>query len=153
MSCETHTATTLKQSGQRMTPQRLLILSALRHADCHLTAAQILENVKLSYPYLDISTVYRTLNALIQMRLVSAIDLGGGESSYEWIDHIRHHHLICRSCDQALQLNHVYLENLGAKIFEDYSFQPDVDHLAIFGLCNTCLARKGPGAKPSEQGF
>lgn len=144
MSCETHTATTLKESGQRMTPQRLLILSALRHTDSHLTAAQILEQVKASYPYLDISTVYRTLNVLIQMRLVSTTDLGGGEASYEWIDHIRHHHLICRSCDAAIQLNHVYLENLGAEILEDYSFQSDIDHIAIFGLCNSCYKLKNP---------
>ena len=138
MSCETHTATTLKESGQRMTPQRLLILSALRHSSSHLTASQILSEVKESNPYLEISTVNRTLNALIQMRLVSTTDLGGGESSYEWIDHIRHHHLICRRCDAVIQLNHVYLENLGAEIFEDYSFKPDIDHMAIFGLCDTC---------------
>ena len=138
MSCETHTATTLKESGQRMTPQRLLILSALRHSSSHLTASQILEEVKVSYPYLDISTVYRTLNALIQMRLVSATDLGGGESSYEWLDHIRHHHLICRRCDAVIQLTNIYLENLGAEILEDYSFQADIDHMAIFGLCNAC---------------
>tara|TARA_Y100000588_G_scaffold507_1_gene653 strand:- start:2473 stop:2871 length:399 start_codon:yes stop_codon:yes gene_type:complete len=121
-----------------MTPQRLLILSALRHSSSHLTASQILEEVKESYPYLDISTVYRTLNALIQMRLVSATDLGGGESSYEWLDHIRHHHLICRRCDAVIQLTNIYLENLGAEIFEDYSFQADIDHMAIFGLCNAC---------------
>ena len=63
-----------------------MILSALRHAGVHLSAAQILEQVRESYPYVDVSTVYRTLTVLKQMRLVSETDMGGGEYIYEWIE-------------------------------------------------------------------
>lgn len=138
MSCEERTVSALKESGQRLTPQRLLILSALRHSSGHITAAEILAQVRESYPYIDISTVYRTLNVLMQMRMISGTDLGAGEYRYEWIDRIRHHHLICRSCDRAILLDHKYLEDLSTEIMDDYSFRSDIDHMAIFGLCHEC---------------
>jgi len=138
MSCEQATVQALKESGQRLTPQRLMILSAVRHAAGHVSVAEILEQVKESYPYLDVSTVYRTLGILKRMRLVSETDLGVGESRYEWIERVRHHHLICRSCDGLTLLDHKYLKTLGAEILCNYEFQADIDHIAIFGLCEEC---------------
>ena len=139
MSCEGETVQTLKKSGHRPTPQRLMILSEVRHAGEHVTAAQILDRVKVSYPYIDVSTVYRTLSVLKQMRLVSETDMGGGESTYEWIEQARHHHLICRGCDRVTLLDHKYLASLGTELLDDYGFQADIDHFAIFGLCEECL--------------
>ncbi len=138
MSCEQATAQALRESGHRLTPQRLMILSAVRHVGSHITAAKILEQVRESYPYIDISTVYRTLTVLKQMRLVSETDMGGGEYQYEWIEQVRHHHLICRSCDRAILLDHKYWENLGAEVMADYGFEPDIDHIALFGVCHEC---------------
>ena len=138
MSCEQATAQALKSSGHRLTPQRLMILSAVRHAGSHVTAAEILEQVKESYPYIDVSTVYRTLGVLKQMRLVSETHMGGGEYRYEWIERLRHHHLICRLCDSLTLLDHKFLEDLGTEIFDDYGFRADIDHFAIFGLCQEC---------------
>jgi Fur family ferric uptake transcriptional regulator len=143
MSCEEATAQALKESGHRLTPQRLMILSAIRHTKGHITAAEILEQVKGSYSYIDISTVYRTLGVLKQMRFISETDMGAGEYRYEWIDHVRHHHLICRSCDRVILLDDKYLENLGTEIFDDYGFQADIDHMALFGLCHDCRDKMG----------
>ena len=138
MSCEEATALALKESGHRLTPQRLMILSAIRHSREHIAAAQVLEQVKESYPYIDVSTVYRTLGVLKEMRLISETDMGGGESRYEWIEQLRHHHLICRSCDRVTLLDHKYLVSLGTDIVDKYGFRADIDHFAIFGLCSKC---------------
>ena len=138
MSCEDQTVQTLKESGHRPTPQRLMILSALRHSQGHITASQVLEQVKESYSYIDLSTVYRTLDMLKQMRLVSETHMGGDQHSYEWIEEVRHHHLICQDCDRVVLLDDVMLESLGTNIFETYGFEVDIDHLAIFGACQEC---------------
>ena len=140
MSCEDHSVQTLRDSGHRLTPQRVLILSSLRHADGHVTALEILDQVRESYPYIDASTVYRTLSVLKKLRLVSETDLGAGESIYEWLHQNRHHHLICRMCDRLIQLDHQYMANLGTEILDDYGFKADVDHIAIFGLCSDCTS-------------
>lgn len=140
MSCETETVQVLRETGHKATPQRLMILSALRHADGHLTANEIFEQVRMDYPYVDISTVYRTLGVLKELRLVSETDMGAGDTIYEWVrQQRRHHHLICRSCGGVASLDHTYLEDLGAEILAESGFKPDIDHFAIFGLCSRCL--------------
>ena len=139
MSCETETVQVLRDRGHKATPQRLMILSALRHADGHLTAGDIHGLVQEEYPYFDISTVYRTLSVLKELRLVSETDMGAGDTTYEWVRaQGRHHHLICRNCDSVVSLDHRYVEDLGAEIFDESGFKPDLDHFAIFGLCAAC---------------
>ena len=139
MSCETETVQVLRDTGHKATPQRLMILSALRHMDGHLTAAEIYQQVQREYPYVDISTVYRTLSVLKDLRLVSEADMGTGDTAYEWTrDQSRHHHLICRGCGEAIALDHKNLERLSAEIERESGFQPDIDHFSIFGLCAAC---------------
>ncbi len=138
MSCAQATAEAIKESGHRLTPQRLMIVSVLRHAEGHVSAAEVIEQVRESYQYIDISTVYRTLSVLKEMRLISETDMGEGEYQYEWIDQLRHHHLICRKCGNVTPLDHRYLENLSTETLDDYGFQADIDHFAIFGLCKSC---------------
>jgi Fur family ferric uptake transcriptional regulator len=138
MSCEQDTAAMLRSSGQKVTPQRMLILGCVRHARGHVTAAQILEEVRRSYPYIDASTVYRTLASAKELRLVSETNLGSGENLFEWAGAERHHHLICRSCGQVGSLDQRHLDTLVATLRRDTGFQADLDHIAIFGLCRDC---------------
>src|SRR5690349_387973 len=98
MTCDQESAEILRRADLKLTPQRLMVLSALRHSTGHVTAAEIFSQVKAAYPYVDISTVYRTLAALKQMRLVTETDMGGGDLSYEWAPEQPHHHLICTQC-------------------------------------------------------
>lgn len=144
MSCESATANVLREAGHKMTPQRMMILTSLRHARGHLSAADILERVKQSYPYVDISTVYRTLSVLKDLRLVTETQMGGGDAAFEWVGAERHHHLICRGCNSVTLLDHHYLEALGKQISENLGFRPDLDHFAIFGLCPRCQREQPP---------
>lgn len=150
MSCEDATARALKETGQRLTPQRLMVLSAVRHADGHITVAEIIEQVKVSYPYIDVSTVYRTLGALKEMRLITETDMGESESKYEWLEQERHHHLICRGCDRVTLLDHKHVKSLGAEILAGNEFQADLDHFAIFGLCQECRLKAESPAPATE---
>lgn len=141
MSCEATTAADLRRAGYRLTPQRLLILSTLRHNRRHMSASEILGVVRQSYPFVDVSTVYRTLAVLKRMRLVAETDFGTGDSTYEWLEARRHHHLICRSCDSVTVVEQGPLEALGASLLAEHGFRPDLDHFAIFGLCRECAER------------
>jgi Fur family ferric uptake transcriptional regulator len=106
-----------------------------------MTAGDLFEQVRAEYPYVDVSTIYRTLGVLRNMRLVSETDMGAGDTMYEWVrDRHRHHHLICRGCGSVASLDHAYLEDLGAEILAESGFKPDIDHFAIFGLCAACQA-------------
>ena len=140
MSCEQESATLLRQAEMKLTPQRLMVLTALRHAHGHLTAANIFEQVREAYPYVDISTVYRTLAALKQMRFINETDMGGGELAYEWVEAQPHHHLICTSCQSVTEVDHRYLARLGADLLDEIGFVAELNHFAIFGRCAACRA-------------
>ena len=130
--------TVLRSAGQKVTPQRMLILTSVRHSRDHVTAAEVLEDIRRSYPHIDASTVYRTLASARDLGLVSEMTIGSGEYQYEWVAGNRHHHLVCRSCGAALTLDDSYLADLATALIEDYGFQADLDHFAMTGLCRNC---------------
>jgi Fur family ferric uptake transcriptional regulator len=116
----------------------MLILSSVRHAAGHITASQILDEVRLSYPYIDASTVYRTLASAKELRIVSETNMGSGDNYFEWIGMERHHHLICRVCGVVSALEERYLDAMAVQVAKDTGFQPDLDHIAFFGVCGRC---------------
>ena len=140
MTCEEQMALMLKEYGHRPTPQRLMIMSAVRHSDDHITAAEALEQVQESYSFIDLSTVYRTLDMLKRMRLVSETDMGSGTYAYEWLGQDRHHHLICNGCDRIALLDDAFLGTLGSEILDSHGFEADMNHIALFGMCRDCRA-------------
>lgn len=146
MSCEAETAVILRQAGHKLTPQRLMVVSALRHTQGHVTAAQVLAQVQQVYPYVDISTVYRTMSVLKELHLISETDMGAGELAYEWSAGDPHHHLICRRCGTVQQLDHEALGRLAQTLAAEYGFHADIEHIAIFGVCGRCQASEQPFA-------
>lgn len=138
MSCETDTAVALRDAGQKVTPQRMLILSTIRHAREHVTATQVIDAVQREYAFVDPSTVYRTLTAATELGLVSETDMGSGESEFEWIGKDKHHHLICKTCGSVSSLDNRYLNGLATLLYEELDFRPDLGHFAIFGTCGDC---------------
>ena len=138
MSCESETALSLREAGQKLTPQRMLILSAVRHHGKHVTAAGVLEEVRRAYPFIDASTVYRTLAAARELRLVSEAHMGG-ETQFEWTGNNEpHHHLICRACNAISSLESSYVDGLATLLLEQEGFTADLAHFSIFGTCREC---------------
>ncbi|OAI39542.1 hypothetical protein AYO38_01500 [bacterium SCGC AG-212-C10] len=138
MTCEDSTMDLLRRSGYKMTPQRLMIVRALRHTQGHVTAAQLAEQVHATYPFVDVSTVYRTLDVLKRMRLATATDMGSGDVLFEWTPEQPHHHLICSNCHDVSELDHSYFVDFGERIQGELGFLPDLHHFAVFGLCRAC---------------
>lgn len=138
MSCETKTAVALRGAGQKVTPQRMLILSTVRHSGRHMTASEILEDVRRSYAYVDGSTVYRTLASARDLGLVNEVNMGAGENEFEWAGAGRHHHLVCRACGDAMSLDNSYLDSLATALLDEAGFEADLAHFTIFGVCRAC---------------
>jgi len=138
MSCENETAVALRDAGQKVTPQRMAILSAVRHAGEHVTAASVIDQIQAAQPYVDPSTIYRTLSSARELGLVSETDMGTRDAEFEWIGKDRHHHTICKSCGAATSLDNRYLDGLATQLIEELDFEADLGHFAIFGTCAKC---------------
>ena len=142
----------LRQEGYRLTPQRMMILDIINDSVSHISAEEIHQKVRQQYPFVNISTIYRTLNLLKRLRLISETDLGEGYVRYELLERERHHHLVCRRCGESFALEHDFLKPLQLRLLKKYGFAADVDHFAIFGLCQRCRSAQGNAdAKKEEQ--
>jgi Fur family ferric uptake transcriptional regulator len=131
----------LRGVGYRLTPQRMLIISIIHGAEGHISAEAIHGQVIKQYPYVDISTVYRTLQILKKLHLVSEADLGGGRVEYEIAEGAGHHHLVCRRCGGTFPLDDELMEPLRDRLREKHGFQADMNHFVIFGVCQACAAK------------
>lgn len=131
-------AEALQQIGYRLTPQRMMILDAIADSGGHISAEEIHERVRAAYPYLDISTVYRTLDLLKTLHLVSETDMGRGHAQYELLSKGLHHHLICTECGKILDVDNSFLDPLRSAIDDEYDFHAEIEHLAVFGMCGDC---------------
>jgi Fur family ferric uptake transcriptional regulator len=128
----------LQDLGYRLTPQRLMVLEIIAESTDHISAEDIYDRVRARYPHINISTIYRTLDLLNQLGLVTVTDMGDGRISYHYADKGHHHHLICHRCGTKLELDESLLGPLKKTLMKEYGFQADLRHLAIFGRCRDC---------------
>jgi len=128
---------TIHSHGHRLTPQRHMILEAIRKADQHLTPDEVYARVHVKNPAISRATIYRTLDFLCELRLATAMQWGG-QMYYEAAGEKPHHHLVCRNCGGIQQIDHSMLETFFATVDKKYHFSIDMDHLGLFGLCASC---------------
>lgn len=129
----------IRAKGYRLTPQRMMVLAAVQGSEDHVSVDDIYSHVRDRYPHVDISTVYRTLELLERLGLVTKADLGEGRVRYHWAEKGRHHHLVCQKCGRVLELDESSLLPLKDLLLREYGFRADLSHLAVFGRCDQCL--------------
>jgi len=128
----------LAEKEYRLTPQRLMIVSAIENSDGHISAEEIYAQVVAKYPYVNISTVYRTLELLKELGLVTETDFGEGRVRYHPVGKGHHHHLVCTQCGTVIDLDESLLSSLESMLLREYKFSADLKHLAIMGRCARC---------------
>jgi Fur family transcriptional regulator, ferric uptake regulator len=140
----------LRSRGLRMTPQRKLVLDAV-HALGHGTPEQVAERVQQVAPSLSLSTVYRTLDLLEEMGVVSHTHLGHRAPTYHAVGHADHIHLVCRRCGGIEEADVGGARTLADEVRERYGFSTDVAHLSLDGVCAVCRAGKQPVGYAGKQ--
>lgn len=139
MSCHEEAIDQLREAGLRLTPQRAMVLDAIYHASGHLTADEVYERVRSSSPYVDLSTIYRTLQFLKQQGLIGELRLDGEPARYEAMrTGEEHHHALCTRCGCMLHIDPADLEALEQLLLEKYGFHTSLVHVLVPGLCAAC---------------
>ncbi|CAG0928975.1 Ferric uptake regulation protein [Thermoflexales bacterium] len=139
-------ATRLHSQGFRLTPQRQLIMDAVRHAARHVTPDEVYAAVHRQNPAISRATIYRTLDFLCEMRLIHAL-YWGGQMYYEIAAEQPHHHLVCRGCGVMVECAPDLLQIVVDVVEKKHRFTIDMDHVALFGLCRHC---RGQGKKSKK---
>jgi Fur family ferric uptake transcriptional regulator len=140
----------LREMGYRITPQREMIIEAIAHNASHMTAEEVLGAVRERSQAVSLSTIYRTLDFLVENGLCSRTDLGGGHVIYATLKHGPHLHLVCRTCGQVMEIEGSVLSNLESLLLNRHGFSADLHHLSLYGVCQACQAKLQPQAEQNS---
>ncbi|MBF9072287.1 Fur family transcriptional regulator [Streptacidiphilus fuscans] len=132
--------TDLRQRGYRLTPQRQLVLQAVDVLE-HATPEEVLTEVRRTAAGVNISTVYRTLDLLEELGLVTHAHLGHGAPTYHLASRDQHMHLVCRDCDNVIETDIALATPFVESLRRAHGFETDMKHFAIFGRCADCTAK------------
>lgn len=130
----------------RLTPQRQLVLQAVRDLD-HATPDQVHARVSATAAGVNITTVYRTLELLEQLGLVTHAHLSHGAPTFHVVDQEQHVHLVCRSCEAIEEVPSAMLDQLATTLRKERGFRLDIAHVALFGACEACGGTNGDGVQ------
>jgi len=104
----------------------------------HATADDILSQVRETARGINVSTVYRTLDLLEELALVTHTHLGHGAPTYHVANDAEHVHLVCRSCGAIAEVSPDVVASTVERLAADHGFEADVHHFAVFGRCAVC---------------
>ena len=94
----------LKQSGLKVTPQRLSVLRILdRHT--HPTIDELYDEILKESPSVSLATVYKNLNTLKDEGLVVEVNIVNQKPRYDIYEH-PHIHVVCESCGSVEDVNY-----------------------------------------------
>ena len=131
----------LHEKGLRLTPQRELVLSAVRSLG-HATPEEVAEKVRQTHPGINLSTVSRNLETLENVGLVQHTHLGHGGATYHAAEELTHLHLVCGTCEAVGDAPITIAGQFVNALADDYGFKTDVSHFAIYGTCAACVAKQ-----------
>jgi Fur family transcriptional regulator, ferric uptake regulator len=129
----------LKAHGIRVTPQRAIILETIEQMSGHVTAEEVYAAVEKVNRYINLATVYRTLELLKDLDLITEADMGTGAPQYALRSHGPHHHAICRVCGRSFEFPHTLLAPVIQGLDDQFHFVADAHHVVIFGWCSACV--------------
>lgn len=124
----------------RSTRQRAAVSAALDAVQDFRSAQELHDLLKQRGENVGLTTVYRTLQTLAETGQVDVLRTGDGESVYRRCSSGHHHHLVCRVCGRAVEVEGPAVERWADKVAAQHGFV-DVSHtVEIFGVCPTCAA-------------
>jgi len=130
----------IRQRGLRLTPQRELVLAAVRELG-HSTPEEISTHVRKQHPGINLSTVYRNLETLEKAGFVIHSHLGHGGATFHAADEASHLHLVCGVCGNVSEAELAIATDFVEKLVAEHGFQTDITHFAIYGECQSCAAK------------
>lgn len=125
--------------AQRNTWQKERVREALSGAPGFVSAQRLHATLRDLDTGIGLATVYRALAGLAAAGEADQLQSPEGESLYRACTmNGHHHHLICRSCGKAVEIEATAVERWAQETAAQHGFR-DAEHIVdIFGLCEDC---------------
>ena len=132
----------LHDRGQRLTPQRQLVLTLFERIGegSHLGAEEVHQRLLQGGERVSLATVYRTLRLLSSMGLLQELELPEGGRRFELASdtHRDHHHLLCVRCGRTEEFESAAVLAAGEEAADSHRFRLLECVLNVRGLCPAC---------------
>jgi len=138
----------LQKNRMRVTRPRKIIVDVLGTTTQHLSAEEIYFRVHKAYPNIGLTTVYRTLDLLEEMSIVTKLQFGDGRNRYELMENPKkpghHHHLVCNACKRIVEYDDFVDEEVKLvrkvekELSRKYGFQITGHVIQFHGVCTSC---------------
>lgn len=133
-------ADVLHRHSLRATESRIAVLSALARLGGHPRADEVAAAIG---PSVHRATVYRVLETLLDLGVVTHVHLPSGAVAYHLADESEtqpHLHARCHDCGAVIDLPAGLLDPVAAQVARDVGFVIDPSHIALSGHCRDCLS-------------
>ncbi len=143
-------AALLRERGVQVTAQRLAVLRALA-ATPHSTAADIGTVVRAELGAVSLQAVYDALATLTEKGILRRIQPAGSAARYETRVGDNHHHLICRSCGQMVDVDCAVGETPCLTAADGAGYEIDEAEVIYWGRCPACVAASATGTTSENE--
>ncbi|MCS4490589.1 transcriptional repressor [Corynebacterium sp. ES2794-CONJ1] len=127
--------------GVRSTRQRAAVVTVLRDFDNFASAKTIHEELTKRNLKVGLTTVYRTLQSLTEIKAVDALHMSNGETLYrQCLNNAHHHHLVCTQCGHTVEVEGGPVEEWAKDVSRAHSFTLTGHDAEIYGTCSQCAA-------------
>ena len=135
---EVEPAELLRQHGYRVTAQRLAVLRAVSDQP-HLTADDVVDVVRADIGAISRRAVYDAVGTMADEGLLRRIQPAGSAARYELRVGDNHHHLVCRSCGNLVDVDCALGDAPCLTASDDAGFEIDEAEVVYWGRCPECL--------------
>jgi len=132
----------LRESGHRITPQRLAIVHILARSDGHPSVETIHDRIKKDFPTMSLATVYKNVQLIKSVGEVLELGFPNGSNRYDGNKPAPHPHVICTECKRIVDANLESLNEMEKEIEMETRFKILNHRLDFFGICGNCMAEK-----------
>ena len=133
---------------KRNTKQKEIIINFLKeNKDRHLTAEDILLELRKQSEEISQATIYRNLSELVKEgELRKYISDVAKKACFQYVDNvnkcIKHYHLICDECGSIIHFEGTELQKLKGKILDQNKFEVNLEKVVLYGKCDKCKENK-----------
>jgi Fur family ferric uptake transcriptional regulator len=127
----------------RATRQAAAVREALAGRAGFTSAQDLHGDLRSRGERVGLTTVYRRLQLLADSGAVDVLRTPDGESVYRLCETgAHHHHLVCRSCGRAVEIEARAVERWAGRLADSHDFV-DIEHtVEVVGTCGTCARRR-----------
>ena len=126
-----------REQGLPLTEKRMVVLEVVLDLDNHPTADQVHEAVARRDPGVSRATVYRALESLARIGVITKACHPGKAVRYDSRTEI-HHHLVCLRCDDVIDITDERLDAVPVPDTSRLGFEISDFRVQLRGICRRC---------------